>query len=122
MLKKSLLIPFVLWSSLLANCATSPPDVPVCTEIHQARGWCTNTITDVEFFVDDTNKLEGKTWWELRPFMIQVPITSWVKIKAYIQKTCKKTKMCEEEIYAWERKMQDLDQQLEEKGAVAPAP
>ena len=54
MRKMSLSVVSVLWLSLLISCA-STPDVPVCTEINPERGWCTNTISDVEFFIDEEN-------------------------------------------------------------------
>lgn len=106
-----------LWLSLLLSaCATVPPDVPICTELSMTRGFCTNTISDKSFFIDEEIKLEGKTWWELRPTMIQVPISSWVKIKAFIIKVCKEKGNCGDNISNWERRVFDLDQQIQLKG------
>lgn len=106
---------FALSLNLLTSCAVKPPDVPVCVETRIDQGYCTNTISDKEFFVDETNKLNGKTWFEMRPTMIQVPASSWVEIKAFVIKACKKMKSCEEQVSSWERKVETVDKKLEEK-------
>lgn len=46
------------------------------------------------FYISDSEKYEGKTWFDMRNEMILIPIESWAKIKAYIIKTCRKMK-CE---------------------------
>lgn len=107
---------FLLLSLLLeAGCATKPPDVPICTELSMTRGFCTNTISDKSFFVDEENKLNGLSWWELRPTMVQVPITSWVEIKTFIIKVCKEKNNCGDQISNWERRVYDLDEQIQQK-------
>ncbi|MFN7824848.1 MAG: hypothetical protein ACK5P6_05750, partial [Pseudobdellovibrionaceae bacterium] len=88
----------------------------ICTELSMTRGFCTNTISDKSFFVDEENKLDGKTWWELRPTMIQVPSSSWVKIKGFIIKVCKENGNCGDNISNWERRVFDLDEQIQSKG------
>ncbi|MBK8202409.1 MAG: hypothetical protein IPK68_08905 [Bdellovibrionales bacterium] len=79
------------------------------------RGFCTNTISDKSFFIDEENKLDGKTWWELRPTMIQVPIPSWVKIKAFIIKVCKEKGSCGDNVANWERRVFELDDKIQQK-------
>jgi hypothetical protein len=91
-----------------------PPDVPVCVEISPTRGWCTYTISDREFFIDDENpwNIEGEepmTWWDLRPTLLLVPAPSYAKMKAYIVKTCKKDK-CDKFIGSWERRSKRLEE------------
>lgn len=110
-----LLIVFALLLSSLINCALAPPDTPVCTELDMSRGWCTYTISGKEFFVDDENLFEGKTWWDMRPTMLQIPAQSWVEIKTFIIKTCKKHK-CSKEISSWERTVGTIDKQINLKG------
>jgi hypothetical protein len=94
---------------------TSPPDVAACVELSLEKGYCTKTISDESFYVDEENKLEEKTWWELRPYMIQLPISSWVKIKAYIIKMCKKYGQCDQEISSWDRKIEKIDNLIDRK-------
>jgi hypothetical protein len=94
-MSRNLLTLFALSLSILLNkgCSTLP-DVLLCTEINIERGYCVNTVSKKEFYVDETNLLEGKTWFELRPYMIYMPIESWVKIKSYLLKECKRYKKC----------------------------
>ncbi len=35
-----------------------------------------------------------KSWYQIRPYLIQMPLTSWAEIKAFILKVCKKYKDC----------------------------
>jgi len=113
-LKKSLLIASVLSLSLLTNCAHMP-DEPACVEIHNTKGWCTNMVSDVEFYVDEKrphsfsgDPKDAKTWWEVRPFMVLIPFDSWAKLKAYLIKNCKRTN-CDKYIKSWERKINRID-------------
>ena len=91
--------------NFLISCA-SVPAVPVCTEITPFKGWCTNTITDEEYYVDDEHKLFDMTWWELRPSMVMVPAQSWTQIKSSFIKLCKKNGNCNRDIDKWERKFE----------------
>ncbi len=99
---------------LMCSCA-SVPDVPICVEIHQAKGFCTNTVSDKDYYIDEKNPVvleEGKparTWWEMRPYMVLVPVTSWKELKAYIIKQCKRTN-CDQYIKSWDRKINELEQ------------
>lgn len=113
-LKKSSFLLLMILFVLLASCA-SPPDVPVCVEIHPAKGWCTFTISNKSFYVDDVNKFEDKTWWEMRPTNVQVPYQSWEKIKTFIIKNCKKSKKCKNEITTWDRSLTQIEEKLNEK-------
>ena len=120
MLKKKLLTTLVpLLSLLLSACAAMPPDTEVCIEINPVRGWCTMTISDKEFFIDEENPYDFKdgqgpvTWWQIRPLMLYVPSGSYAKMKAYIIKTCKQNK-CDKHIGSWNRRME----RLEKKGNI----
>ena len=115
MLRRLLLILSALSSSLLTSCQTAPPDVPVCVEITMNRGYCVNTISSTEFYVDDAKKLDKLTWWELRPAMIMMPASSWAKLKTYIIVQCKQTGACDKEISSWERTINSVDKALENK-------
>lgn len=114
MLNSILSILLVLSSSYLISCA-SVPDKPVCVEINPSRGWCTNTISDKEFWIDEKNTFEGKTWWELRPYMVLMPASTWQANKAYMIKMCKKTKSCEKNISTWERKFSSVEDKIDSK-------
>jgi hypothetical protein len=108
---------FAALLSLLLSCTTGAPDVPVCTELDMGRGWCTNSISDKEFYIDDKHPYEGKTWWELRPTFVMMPAASYVKFKAFIIKTCKQYGCNQKEVGSWDRRMNQMDQHLQEKGA-----
>lgn len=102
--------------SLLAGCA-SIPDVPVCVEINMTKGFCTNTVSDKDYYIDEKNPVaiggsKPQTWWQMRPFMVLVPVASWKEFKAYIIKQCKRTN-CDEYIKSWDRKIQGLEQGAE---------
>lgn len=105
-------------SLLLSSCATKPPDVPVCVEFTPSRGRCVKIISGEQFDVNEDQKFEGKTWWEYRPAMLQMPASSWAKIKAYIIKTCKKYGQCQKEVSSWDRTVEYIDAQLEAKDPV----
>lgn len=104
---------FALATSLLAGCATVP-DVPVCVEMSPVKGFCTNTVSDKDYEIDEQHpvKLPGdekaKTWWERRPYMLLIPATSWAELKAYIIKQCKRTD-CDQYIKSWDRKLNALN-------------
>lgn len=97
---------------LLTSCA-SVPDVPVCVEINMTKGFCTNTVSDKDYYIDEKNPVaigdaKPQTWWEMRPYMILVPVASWKEFKAYIIKQCKRTN-CDQYIKSWDRKINELD-------------
>jgi hypothetical protein len=76
--------------------------VPLCKELGVDRAYCVWTIENKEQYVDDTNKLNGKTWWEIRPSVVMVPAESWAEIKAFVIKLCEKTQKCEGRQNKWE--------------------
>ena len=115
MLKKFLLIVFLFSLSSLLSCASKPPDVPLCVEIHPEKGKCIKVMSGETFVVDETHKFEGKTWWEIRPAMVQMPASTWVAFKAYIIKMCKKTNMCGKEVPSWDRSLETVDKTLKPK-------
>ena len=87
MLRKISLSLSALSLNFLTSCATSPPDIPACIEITMSRGYCINTISAKEFEVNETTKLDGKSWWEARPSMIMLPASSWAKLKPVIKRS-----------------------------------
>lgn len=85
------------------------------------RGWCTNTISDVEFFIDEEHphsfsgsEDDKKTWWELRPYMVQLPFPSWAALKAYLIKNCKRNN-CDKYIASWERRINEMEKKVSEE-------
>jgi len=109
MLKNFSLISFVL---LLSFSCSSVPDVPICVQIDVNRGWCTHTISDVEYYFKDSKDNPLKTsWWELKPAMVHLPYKSWAKIKSYIQKECKRSNRCKS-VSGWEQKVKKLDSRV----------
>ena len=97
----------ILFVTSLVSCANIP-SVPVCTEINIAKGYCVWTTGDKEQYVDDKILLDGKTWWDMRPTMVQVPADSWAKIKAFIIKICKDNGQCKQ-VSNWERAVGAID-------------
>lgn len=110
-----LLLKTLLVLNLSACASTKPPDVPLCVEFTPERGRCVKIISGEVFNVDEQNKFEGKTWWEHRPAMIQMPASSWVQIKTYLIKVCKKYNICEKEISSWDRTVENIDDGLNTK-------
>lgn len=97
--------------AVLTSCA-SVPDVPVCVEINQVKGFCTNTVSDHDYDIDEQHPVafdggKPQTWWEMRPYMILVPVSSWKAFKEYIIKQCKRTN-CDKYVKSWDRKIQEL--------------
>lgn len=90
--KKTLLI---LFASLLSSCSNFPA-VPVCKELSMERAYCINTVTDQEFYIDEENTFEDKTWWEQRHTMILLPPSSWADIKKYLKNECRRYGKCPE--------------------------
>lgn len=86
--------------------------MPVCVEASIDRGYCVYTISDTEFWVDEGNLFQGKTWWELRPTMVMVPASSWASLKSFILKTCKERGTCGD-VGSWETKLNRFDMHLE---------
>lgn len=80
----------------------------MCVELSPSRGYCTYTLSDRSFYVDETRKFEGKTWWEVRPYMIQVPPQTWAKLKAFIMKICKERGGCDQ-VGSWENAIHRVD-------------
>jgi hypothetical protein len=54
------------------------------------------------------------TWWELRPTLLLVPSSSYAAMKAYIVKMCKKQN-CDSKVGAWERRVEKIDQRINER-------
>lgn len=115
LLKKSLSKLMIISLSLIAISCANVPDVPVCKEIHPGKGWCSYTLTEGGFYVDDDrpyafNPRESEklyTWWEYRPMMMSLPPHSWGEFKKYIIKQCRITKKCRGNVGEWFTKMED---------------
>lgn len=91
------------------------PDFPACVELGMGKGYCVKVISGEEFIVDEDHKFQEKTFFEMRPSMIMIPPQSWVDIKTFIIKICKKTKKCQQEVSSWDRSIQNIDNKLVEK-------
>lgn len=115
MLKKNLKKLLLTLSFLLISCATPPPDKPLCVELNINTGNCVHIMSGKRFTVDEENKYEGKTWWEMRPAMIQMPADTWKSLKAWIIKICKQSNQCGEQVPSWDRTVNIIDSQLSEK-------
>lgn len=98
---------FVISLCFLVSCA-SVPDVPIFIEKSMDRGTGVTIVSGVKFDVDDEKKFEDKTWYEQRNEMLRLPVSSWVKLKAFIVKMCKKYK-CDQEISSWDKTVEAID-------------
>lgn len=117
MLKNNLKFLLLGSFALLVSCAGLPPDEPMCVEISMTKGSCVHWISGKSFDVDEEQKYNGKTWWEMRPAMILVPVSSYQNIKPWIIKMCKKNpKQCQENISSWDRTLDIIDTSLVKKG------
>lgn len=103
--------------STIASCL-SPPDVPMCVETeYDKEGWCTYTIKEEEFFVDNENNLypipdesgKKRTWKELKVGSLIMPAHSAAQYKEFVMKVCKKSKKCEKQIASWDRNKKKLE-------------
>jgi hypothetical protein len=70
-------------------------------------------MSNKEYMIDDEHPLDGQTWWDLRPTMIYMPANSWVEMKSFIIKICRKTKQCDgRNITDWERTVNLIDEKV----------
>lgn len=67
------------------------------------------TISKKEMTVSDKDLLNGKTWLDLVIESVYVPADSWVEIKSYIIKMCKKTNDCKDDIDTWKSKLDKIN-------------
>ncbi len=93
--------------SLAVGCA-SVPDTPICRQRTVNSGFCTYTVSDKDFIIDDTHPYLGKTWIDMKIEAIYVPVESWGEIKKFIIKQCKKSNKCSKDISSWDRKINSL--------------
>ena len=97
---------------LMFNSCAQVPDVPVCTRLDMSSGFCVWTISKKELIVTDKELLNGKTWLDLVIQSVYIPADSWVEIKSYIIKNCKKNHDCNKEIDSWKSKLDKIDLNL----------
>lgn len=93
----------------LSGCSVTVPSVPVCVELSPDRGYCVNTISSENFYIDETRPYEGLSWWQMRPAMVHLPAQSWASIKTFVIQICTKTKKCDTELGGWERTVGEID-------------
>lgn len=105
----------LLLTGIFLNSCASVPDTFICVEINPVKGFCTKTVSDEDVIIDEQHPIQmpgddkPKTWWERRPYMILVPVSSWRELKAYVIKQCKRNN-CDQYIKSWERKTYELEE------------
>lgn len=111
---KTLLIIYILLH-FLSSCATGLKEIdkPVCVAIDISRGYCTTIISGKGFYVNDHDLLDNKTWFEMTPEMILVPVGTWAALKKYLIFNCKKSKACNANIDSWSRSIETLETHIE---------
>ena len=109
-LKNLLTASLVLIASSCASVKTKDIDFPVCVEVSMSKAYCVHTVSSKDFYISETSLYNGKTWWEQRHYMLQLPKSSWAKIKNFILKTCKQfKKYCDENIATWDKTIKKID-------------
>jgi hypothetical protein len=98
---------FLLSLCLLSSCA-QVPDLIACRPTGPTSAFCTYTITDKDIIIDDTHLYNGKTWIDIKVESVYLPSESWIKIKEYIIKQCKKHNDCQNNIQNWDSKLSKL--------------
>lgn len=89
-MKKSLQISLkILFALSLSSCAHKIPDEPICLELNPDKGFCTYTITDKSYYV------ENEKWDALKADSLVMPIQSWANIKKFILKICADYGQCQ---------------------------
>lgn len=95
----------------LTGCATKLPDIPICIEMSMSRGECVKVVSGEKITVDDTHKMNDKTWWESRPTNMIMPLESWMDLKKFIIEICHQNEnMCDEKVGSWERSIDSIDE------------
>ena len=101
----------LLWITI--SCAVNPPNVPLCTEINPTKGYCVYTMSGKDFEVSEKDLHQGKSWWEIRPYMIFMPIQSWMELKKFILKVCKTSKRCKNKhVKHWKNTVNLIDKNM----------
>lgn len=106
------LIAIVFPLLFLTACSIAVPKVPICSELSPSTGYCINTITSEEYMVSDTQLHDGQTWFDMKASMMMVPASSWVELKAFIIKICRKSGKCDTKLGNWERTIEKIDHQV----------
>ena len=86
----------MLFISLLVSACSSIPNFSACKELAPDRAKCIKVITNEKYDWDDSHFVNGKTYWDARPTMLQIPADSYADLKAYLLKECKRTNKCTE--------------------------
>lgn len=116
MLSKISTISLIALLLLGTSCSNlSSLDKPVCVEHSMTEGHCITIIGGKKTIVNEENLLDGKTWFEIRPYFILVPPNTWSVIKKYIINQCKKTNACDQEISSWDRTIETIDNLTEKQ-------
>lgn len=118
-MRKTISKSFILLPLLSLSCATKPPDSLLCVEMSMTRGECIKVISGQKIRIDEDNKYNGQTWWQMRPTNLVLPASSWAEQKKFFIKLCKKNQnMCDKEISQWDRSIENIDKSLVEKGVL----
>jgi hypothetical protein len=80
-----------------------------------SRAYCTKVISGESFEINDKDKFEKKSYWEMRPTMLLLPASSWRQIKTYIITSCKRYGNCSDEVSSWDRILDTIEKQVELK-------
>ena len=112
MLKKILNLSLLLSLCFVTSCAGLPPDEPLCTEITVERGFCVRMMSGHTFEVNEHMKLNGKTWWEMKPSMVYMPASTWAALKKWIIKTCKNNSQCDGADASWDRTVEIIEDKV----------
>lgn len=110
-------VPLFLLGFLYSCSSIQKIDLPVCVGINMNKGFCTTIISGKDQIVDDSNLLDGKTWFETKHEMVLVPVKTWSALKTYLITECKRSNRCGRNIQTWESSIQNLDLKIERRKA-----
>lgn len=103
----------IFMAILVSSCSNlSSIDKPVCVEINMAKAYCTTIISGRGFYIDDENKYQDKTWFEMSAGTMRVPADTWAALKKYLIMNCKRYKKCNVNIDSWDRSTQIIEDHL----------
>lgn len=72
------------------------------------EGFCVWPISAKKQTINETSKLDGQTWYEIRYKMILMPISTWETYKEYIIELCKQYN-CDNKVQSWDRTINTIN-------------
>ena len=105
-----------IFPTMFTGSASKLPDTLVCVEMSISRGECVRSVSGTKLTIDETRPYNGKTWWQMRPTNLVIPMQSWIEMKKFIIKMCKQNEgTCDSQVSDCDRSLETIDQFSEQK-------